>query len=53
MRPCLDLDVSEAVEALLGDITGEHAEGIEEAEGGGLRGELFLKGANCRGGLGW
>ena len=47
----LDLDVTEAVEALLGDVAGEHAEGIEESERG-LDAELVLEGADGRGGLG-
>ncbi len=47
----LDLDVTEAVESLLGDITREHAEGIEEPERG-LSAELVLESAHGRGGLG-
>merc|ERR1719223_1799094 len=47
----LDLDVTETVEALLGDIAGEHAEGIEESKGG-LDSELILEGVDGRGGLG-
>ena len=39
----LDLDVTEAVETLLGDITGEQAEGIEESKRG-LGAELILEG---------
>jgi hypothetical protein len=46
----LDLDVTEAVEALLGDIAREHAEGVEETERG-LGAELVLEGADGRGGL--
>ena len=47
----LDLHVTEAVETLLGDIFGEHAEGIKEAERG-LSTKLVLEGADGRGGLG-
>jgi hypothetical protein len=46
----LDLDVTEAIESLLGNIAGEHAEGIEESERG-LGAELVLEGADGRGGL--
>jgi len=47
----LDLDVTEAVKALLGDVAREHAEGIKESERG-LDAELVLEGADGRGGLG-
>ncbi len=47
----LDLDITEAVEALLGDVSGEHAEGIEESERG-LSVELVLEGADSQGRLG-
>ena len=47
----LDLDVTETVETLLGDISGEHAEGIEESERG-LGAKLILEGVQGGGGLG-
>merc|ERR1719287_74757 len=47
----LDLDVTETVEALLGAITVEHAEGVVEPERR-LGAELVLEGADGRGGLG-
>jgi hypothetical protein len=47
----LDLDVAEAVEALLGDITGEHAEGVEEPKRG-LGAKLVLESADGQGSLG-
>ena len=47
----LDLDVSEAVEALLGAVTGEHAEGIEESKRR-LGTKLILEGGQRGGGLG-
>merc|ERR1719287_89946 len=47
----LDLDVTETVEALLGAVTVEHAEGVVEPERG-LGAELVLEGADGRGGLG-
>ncbi|KAL7548381.1 hypothetical protein ACHAWF_014191, partial [Thalassiosira exigua] len=47
----LDLHVTEAVEALLGHVAAEHAEGVEEAERG-LGAELVLEGVEGRGGLG-
>jgi hypothetical protein len=46
----LDLDVTEAVEALLGAVTAEHSEGIEEPKGG-LGAELVLERAELSGGL--
>lgn len=47
----LDLDVSEAVEALLGDVTREQAEGIEEPKWR-LGTKLILEGGQRGGGLG-
>jgi hypothetical protein len=47
----LDLNVMEAVKELLGNITGEHAKGVEEPERG-KDAKLVLKRANGRGGLG-
>ena len=47
----LDLDVSEAVEALLGAVTREHAEGIEESKRR-LGTKLILEGGQRGGGLG-
>ena len=49
--PMLDLDVTEAVKALLGDVAREHAEGIKESERG-LDAELVLEDVDGRGGLG-
>ena len=46
----LDLGVTKAVEALLGNTPGEHAKGIEESERR-LGSELFLEGADGRGGF--
>ena len=48
--PMLDLNVTEAVETLLGNVAGEHAEGVEEAKGR-LGAELVLEGGEGRGGL--
>mmetsp|Transcript_32847 Transcript_32847/g.68922 ORF Transcript_32847/g.68922 Transcript_32847/m.68922 type:complete len:215 (+) Transcript_32847:221-865(+) len=47
----LDLDVTKAVETLLGHISREHAEGIEESKRR-LGTKLILEGADGRGGLG-
>ena len=47
----LDLDVSEAVEALLGAVTGEHTEWIEESKRR-LGTKLILEGGQRGGGLG-
>jgi hypothetical protein len=47
----LDLDVTEAVEALLCNIAREHAKGIKESKRG-LGAQLVLEGADGRGGLG-
>ena len=47
----LDLYVTETVETLLGDISGEHAEGIEESKRG-LGAKLILEGVQGGGGLG-
>ncbi len=47
----LDLDVTEAVKALLGDITGEHAKGVEEPKQG-LGTKLVLESTDGQGGLG-
>ena len=47
----LDLNVTETVETLLGDISGEHAEGIEESKRG-LGTKLILEGVERGGGLG-
>jgi hypothetical protein len=46
----LDLNVTETVEALLGAVSGEHAEGIEESKRG-LGTELILEGVEGGGGL--
>mmetsp|Transcript_20836 Transcript_20836/g.32765 ORF Transcript_20836/g.32765 Transcript_20836/m.32765 type:complete len:219 (-) Transcript_20836:33-689(-) len=46
----LNLDVTEAVESLLGDISGEHAEGIEESKRG-LGAKFVLEGIDGRGSL--
>jgi hypothetical protein len=46
----LDLDVTKTVEALLGAVTREHSEGVEESEWG-LGAKLVLEGTELGGGL--
>ncbi len=46
----LDLDVTKTVEALLGAVTREHSEGVEESERG-LGAKLVLEGTELGGGL--